>query len=758
LGKADIDVAGSLRLPPLAETPAERREAFDAAGEAFAAALGAGVSPLPVPAHLAGEAFEIVLAIHMAALVAVDARARGEFTPSDPVGLSAYLLDREYDGWQSVYDHDARVTTDPGTMGRVVYTATLTRPLPREQGIAVLDRVGVAAAHDAGRMLDDHALCYPSAGSDGTVLEPLHPDRLGEDFLALLTPGHGHDGYTPDPWASGAPDRLLNPADGSGGVPTSQARPAVTVLIETAHRWPHVARGQLDPLLRQAPWHAVAGGGAALARLVEIPDIDVAVLETVEAHVPDRRHIDLDVGVAALTARLTQHRVSASDDPAHHAELYATLGWRLANAGDYQGAFTATQQAVTIYEQLVTAEPAVGPDLALALTNLSSALSELGRLEDALATTEEAIRRYRGLPPADLYACQAELAQASNHLSIDLAALGRHEQALAANEEAIEIYQRLASEDPATSESDLARATANLGVRLSDLGRPGAALDATERAVEIYRRLAAANPAEFEPSLAGTLNNLGLTLTNVGRPEAALAAAEQAVEVYQRLAATNPAAFASNLAMALTSLSQALSDLGRHEEALAAAEQAVDIRRQLAAANPIAGEPDLAITLNNLSVRLLKLHRHDEALAAAEQAVDIRTRLAAANPAAFEPGLAAALTNLGATLAPLGRREDAVTAAERAVDIRRRLTANHPEAFEPSFATALGGLASILLADQSRLEDALAFATQAAEIFRRLARDAPERYTAHERAARHVQADVQDMLRTIDGVAGSVPS
>jgi tetratricopeptide (TPR) repeat protein len=753
LGKADIDVAGSLRLPPLAETAREQREVFDAAGGAFAAALGADASPLPAPTHLGEAAFQAVLSVHMAALVAIDARARGEIAASDPVSLSAYLLDREHDFWQSVYDHDDRVATAPGDMGRVVYTATLTRPLPRERGIAALGRVGVAAPREAGRMVDDHAVCYPPAGSDGMVLEPLYPDRLGEDFVALLTPGHNHDGYEPDSWAGGAVGRLLGPDDESGDRPGDESgdppapytRPAVTVLIETAYRWPHVAHRQMEPLLRRAPEHALAAGGAALARLTEIPDIDVEVLEAVDAHLP-HRDVDLDVGIAALTTRLIEHRVSASDDPAHHAELYATLGWRLGNAGDYHGAFAATEHAVKIYERLAATDPTVEPDLAVALTNLGSALSELGRLEDALVATEDAVRRYRGLPPADLYACQAELAQALNHLSVDLAVLGRQDQAVAANEEAIEIYQRLASEDPETFEPDLAKATLNLGVRLSDLGQAAPALDATERAVAIYRRLAEAKPGEFEPSLAGTLNNLGLTLTNVGRTEAALSVAMQSAEVYRRLAATNPAAFGSDHAMALNSLSQALSDLGRHEEALAAAEQAVDVRRELAAANPAAAEPDLARVLNNLSVRLLNLHRHDESLAAAEQAVEIRRRLAAANPAAFESGLAAALTNLAAALSPLGRREEALAAAEQAVGIRRRLSVDHPDAFEPSLATALGAFASMLLATRSRPADALAAATQAAEIFQRLAVDARGRYTNHERAALRLRADAMEML------------
>ncbi len=63
------------------------------------------------------EAFQFVLTLHMAALVAVDAQARGKTAPADPVGLSAYLaMGRPGDANGDLARASASATsTSPGT-------------------------------------------------------------------------------------------------------------------------------------------------------------------------------------------------------------------------------------------------------------------------------------------------------------------------------------------------------------------------------------------------------------------------------------------------------------------------------------------------------------------------------------------------------------------------------------------------------------------------------------------------------------------
>ncbi|MEU7603985.1 ATP-binding protein [Streptomyces sp. NPDC041003] len=91
----DSQAATSVQaLEPLPERGGERAEMFEAARDTFAACLGAAPgapdsTPLrmPPPVPLDGPDFGLTLAVHMAALVAVDAHLHGRRTPTDAVGL-----------------------------------------------------------------------------------------------------------------------------------------------------------------------------------------------------------------------------------------------------------------------------------------------------------------------------------------------------------------------------------------------------------------------------------------------------------------------------------------------------------------------------------------------------------------------------------------------------------------------------------------------------------------------------------------------
>jgi len=298
---------------------------------------------------------------------------------------------------------------------------------------------------------------------------------------------------------------------------------------------------------------------------------------------------------------------------------------------------------------------------------LGWALSALGRREEALRATQEAVGIYRGLAEQNPQAFLPYLAGSLNNLGNRLSELGRREEALTATQEAVGIYRGLAEQNPQAFLPYLAGSLNNLGGMLSALGRREEALAATQEAVDIYRQLAQANPQAFLPDLAGSLNNLGAMLSELGRWEEALAATQEAADLYRGLARENPQAFRPYLATSLNNLGRDLSALGRWEEALAATQEAVAIRRQLAAANPQAFLPDLATSLNNLGNRLSELGRREEALVATWEAADLYRGLAEQNPQAFLPYLAGSLNNLGARLSKLGRREEALAAYEEAV-------------------------------------------------------------------------------------------
>ncbi|MCD9904648.1 tetratricopeptide repeat protein, partial [Streptomyces sp. MT29] len=425
---------------------------------------------------------------------------------------------------------------DADAMAQAVYTATLTGPLSYPDGLAALQQVGIDSSQHSGRILKDHALCYPASTQD-TVLEPLYPDRLGEDFLALTTPGH-HASYSADPWAATAAERLLARQDST--LAHAWTRSTLTVLIETAHRWDHIATSLLYPLLRNQPALALEAGGAALARIAEIPDVDPAVLQAIEIHLPDR-HIDLDAGIATLAQSLADHLIPTTDDPAARARIHINLSRRYYNAGFHHQGVKPAQEAVRLYRELVnadTADPSVyEPALGRALDSVGIHLDLTGRHDEALQATEEAASIFRSLSrdERDLY--EPTLGRILANLAGRK--LSDPEQRRAAAEEAIDIGRRWANAGP--DDLELAGALENLGSALTTLGRHHEAVAPAREAADIRAQQVREAAEIYEPDLARALNTLGVRLAAAGRTGEALAATEEAIVFYRRLAKANPA-------------------------------------------------------------------------------------------------------------------------------------------------------------------------------------------------------------------------
>jgi tetratricopeptide (TPR) repeat protein len=715
--------SGQLRLGPLAADVTDRGVLFDEARDRFAAVLGvSGAYRIPRPANLGEGAFGLVLAVHMAALAAVDAHARGHQAPADPVAVSAYLLDREFAYWQRLCAA-GRVRIRPTTMARTVFTATLTRPLSYRQAVGVLERVGVpSTGESADTVLADHKCCYPPADPD-TLLEPLYPDRLAEDFLALLLPGHDVAAYQPDAWASEVPAQLLAGADGTAAPPGSGVtRSVLHMLVEAARRWPHLVCRQLVPLLRVHPELPLAAGSAVLSALAELPEFDLDVLAAIESLFPRHRLVDLDPGIADVTARVVGHQLLTERDPQVHATRSAYLADRLDAAGRHGEALTAIADAVRIRRGLAEFGLYVfRSDLARSLLSMASQLTQLGRHEDALAATDESLGIYWTLAGHDPGAYRHNVAEALDRRGNCLSRLGRHTEALATAQDAVRIRRELAGADPTADPADLSRALHNLGVQLSMMNRYEDALAADEEALHIRRVLAAANPREFQPELALSLSNISASRYRLGRLDQALDAGREAVALYRDLVAANPSAFRFALTRALGNLSNVLSDLGRHAEGLVLGKEAVRIRRELAVANPPAFTSDLARSLDGLAADLIDLGRHDEAVSVAIEAVDILRPLADQNPVALHD-LARAQTRLSLALSRAGRADPALAAAQNAVTAYHVLAATDPATFWLELADALNVLGNRLSA-LGRQADAVPHRKKAVRIGRVLARD-----------------------------------
>jgi tetratricopeptide (TPR) repeat protein len=568
-------------LTGLPDTGGARARMFAAARAGFAARYGIGDPEVIAPPGALVDG--LTLTVHVAALVAVDAHARGVRAPADPASLTAYLLDREHAQWARRAGED---------LERVVFAAALTGPLPRPDGRSVLDALRLPAD-----LLDAHAVSYPPADpARDTVLEPLLPDRLAEDFVALSLPGH-RGGHPARPWAPAVLRTVLH-----------QSGRGLGRLVAAAERWPHVAAGHLYPLLHDAPELAAGAGSPVLTALANLPDLPAEVIADVSGALPESTPADLETGVAALGVRRAREHLARPDDPAAHARTRVNLADLLGRLGRPEEALAVIEEAVGTWRSL---GPGHAADLAAALSNLANARSRMRRPADALGALLEAVELNRA------GGRDRDLALTLSNLGSLYTRTGREAEAVRALTESVIVYQRLADQ------AGLAIALVNLGGALAGAGRPEEAVEPTRRAVRIWRGLAEQDPDAYEAHLALALGNLTALLRDAGRPGDRLPIVEEAVAILRRLVTANPSAYRENHAVALGLYAEELARPGRATEALEAAREAAAVRRDLVRESATTGRIiELTESLRRLG-RIAALDGRDGEAAAANAEADV---------------------------------------------------------------------------------------------------------------------------------------
>ncbi|GGM13986.1 hypothetical protein GCM10010129_67670 [Streptomyces fumigatiscleroticus] len=609
-----------LRLGEFAGEVSDREQAFVTARERFGAVLGVTGPITETVQGLDGRAYGQVLTLHMAALVAaLTARHPGSPMPDSVEGIAAYLLDRERMGWRRLYGsrlQGEEFDTSPTVMARAVFAAVLGGAVSYDGGVARLERLGLTRTD---RVLTDHRFCYPPLDR-AQVLEPLCPDRLAEDFVALLLPGHDISGYDPDPWAATVPRVLLGIDEPNERIPAFVGR-TVTVLASAADRWPHMG-AELTTLLRERPDIALEAGSAALVALSDATYIDTDVLLDIEMRLPAERRVELDVGAAAVTDRLVRERVRDTSRLQDAASWYSRLGVRLAHSGRKEEAIRANHKALAALHRLDALDPQTyGIQVALCTMDIGGHLSDLGRHKEAVGFTRRAT-------------------------------------------ELLRTGVRTGQDD---WRPHLALALANYGNQLENTGQQTGAVEAARESVAIHRDLVGSDLAD-PPRFAFALNGLGTRLLAAGQDRAALDALVESVAVYRGLTYTAPQTHSPGLARALTNLGTVHGRLGHGAEAQRCAEEAVRIRRRLVTLNPQAHTADLTLSLLNHAGRLADIGRDEEAVAAAEEAVKLARRLVRADRVAHEAVLAHALASHGAVLGQMDVDRDGAVASLREAD------------------------------------------------------------------------------------------
>lgn len=746
-----------LALPPLAGTEDERRDVFEAARTEYSRLYGT-TGPGPIP-PLRDPGFALVLSLHMAALVAVDAQATGAEPPADPARLSAYLLRREHSHWARLHARSAGgFATPPDIVARAAFTSGLTGSQPTAVASRLIEDIQGESRWpvEVSRVLTDHAVCYPAG--DGRFLEPLYPDRLAEDFLALQLPGHGLSGYPADSSASEALDRLVR--RGASGVPPEYLDRAMTYLAAAATRWAHVGDHYLIPLLRTDARLAV-DAGTALADIAALPGLDRDLLETLDGLVSDDEQAARDVPRAILSERLLDTRLAAAADDVDRSEIWRRHAKRLNHAGRLDEAIAAVDAAIA--ELREDSEFSLPPDtpltpsevrrrrqLSSALHSRATVLRAAGRVEDALHSATEAHTAIWPLANADPDHYLLRLLNISSEMAIDFNELGHRQEALKLAANISAHLQLLASEnrDNETLQAQIAASSGDIAQMHAKFGQIRESLQHADLAVDIYRRLAATN-AGYLPELARALISRSGTLRAAGRPAEANGPAEESTRIRRELFEVNPARFCTDLAMSLNNYAAALDDLGRYAEALPLISEAVELRRELTMRHPARHVADLAMSLRNLSHIQYGLGRYEQAAAAAEEAVATYREADAYQGQRRSNGLPLAINTLAEALRRLGRLPEVLVLTAEASALLRQSAAQVPEAFTPDLAMALFEFARARIEATVEVDEAVAACREAVALYSELRLQRPSAFI-RELAACQYALRMAESLQTAE--------
>jgi tetratricopeptide (TPR) repeat protein len=700
-----------LDLMPLAGDPTAvtREEMFAVARDCFAARYElAEPADIRSPADLRAPEFDLVLAVHMAALVAVDAAATGNRTPENLAGLSAYLLDRELRHWTILYENRLEglaFHTPPEVMARAVFVASLAGAGERGQARALLERFEFEVHPD--RLLDDHARCYPPA-APATALQPLYPDRLAEDFVALSLAGHNCEAYRPDPMAGAIVEALIaRKSDGS--VPATAAR-TLTVLAAGAMRWPHVG-ASLDALIGRDPGLALAGGGATLAAVAAVPALTLATMAAIDQALPQKRDLNLDHGAAVLTRRLAELTLPAAGSAERYASILGAAASRLANAGHRSEAVSAYLQAIPAWRHLAWTDPsAFGPELARALHRMASYLAAAGQVGQAASVFKESLHRLQALVATDREQLQLDLAMVMGDYASLLARCGAPLEALRLTKEATDHVRAAAQAGVAEADYHLAIVLSTLGNRLDEAGHPDEALAISAEAVDRFRAM-----PDVPEELASALTGLSARLNDLDRHAEAAMAAEEALTLLRGLARANSRAFEPALAKVLVQASIAQATLGEDAGALAGLREAAEIQERLVQEEPGVHDADLALTMRNLAHVLSST----EAIEAERRSIELYRNVVSDNRGGVSLRLAYGLLGLATRLNDSAHHDEKRAALDEATSLLSELAKDDAEGAERALAHAL-----TFTAQMHRMSDnddrAVAAATEAVELYRRL--------------------------------------
>lgn len=281
----------------------------------------------------------------------------------------------------------------------------------------------------------------------------------------------------------------------------------------------------------------------------------------------------------------------------------AALAWR-------EKALASAQSAVDGYQVLRDVDPTrYAYAFAESLQDLSSAHAALGRYDEALIVTQQAVALHRDLVHRS-NRMLPELADALRTLDFRLGAVKKHREALLVSTEAAYAYKELADRNPRAYRGDYAAALDDAAYAYTDLDREIASRIMRRQALPSYR-YAAEQDSGWQRALANCLEALAASYSvYLSTAERAIPLLREARLVRRRVAATDVRDTGA-LADVSASLGRALMRTGRYRAAAAVSGHEIRVRAgldsaqasewslclghlRLAESVALAGNPDMA--------------------------------------------------------------------------------------------------------------------------------------------------------------------
>ena len=160
------------------------------------------------------------------------------------------------------------------------------------------------------------------------------------------------------------------------------------------------------------------------------------------------------------------------------------------------------------------------PQLAITLSNLGGSYSELGKMKEAVAVTQEAVeigrKLVRNYPPQ----FQKMLAGLLDNLGNRLYEAGQRKAALRYTTEAVALFRKIAKDDKPFYR-DLSQSLARVGLLLCEAGQKDKALEVAREAVSISRGLVYGNLDNNLACRLKCLNSLVLVYQQLGKSQEA---------------------------------------------------------------------------------------------------------------------------------------------------------------------------------------------------------------------------------------------